>query len=81
MPIKTWSFACQGNKVKEIHWIPSRNSAFIVVDEYANLYIWDLLADDTQSISSKKLNEYFFFLFINYLLEKLILIFKQDLVA
>ncbi len=57
VPIKTWNFACTGNKIKEIYWIPARSAAFIVVDEYGTLYIWDLLSDDTQPIFSKTFNE------------------------
>jgi hypothetical protein len=47
-----------GNKIKEIQWIQSRHSCFAIVDESDVLYMWDLLADDTQPVLVKEMNEY-----------------------
>ncbi len=58
MPIKTWLFGCQNNKAKQVHWIPSKNSSLIVIDENDYFYAWDLLNDDTGPIFSKQMNGY-----------------------
>ena len=56
LTIKTWHLACQGNKINEIHWMPSRSSSFIVTDEQGKVYFWNLLTDDTQPIYNIPLN-------------------------
>ncbi len=60
-PIKTWLLGCNNNKIKQIEWLQCRSSAFLVIDESDNLYMWDLLQDDTQSIFSKEIVKYVFF--------------------
>ncbi len=54
-PIKTWLMGCNSSKIKQIEWLQCRSSAFLVIDESDNLYMWDLLQDDTQSIFSKEI--------------------------
>ena len=56
LPIKTWQFACQGSRIKHLDWIETKASSFICIDEQDNLYVWDLLIDDTESIMVKKMN-------------------------
>ena len=56
-PIKTWLFACMGRKIKEIKWISSRISSFLVIDETDTLYLWDLLLDDNGPVLSKQINQ------------------------
>lgn len=59
-----------GNEIKEAKWIESRSSCFMVLDEDASkLFVWDLLADDTQPVLIKKikklaLSSYPIFLFL-----------------
>ena len=56
LPIKSWHFSCNGNRIKGVHWIPSRSSLFLVLDDQNNLYIWNLLEDDSGPIFTKKLD-------------------------
>jgi len=57
LPIKSWYLSCNGNRIKDIRWIPSRSSMYIAIDEQLNLYIWNLLEDDSDPIFSMKLDK------------------------
>ena len=46
-----------GRKIKEIKWISSRISSFLVIDETDTLYLWDLLLEDSAPIFSKQINQ------------------------
>ena len=68
-PIKRWLLGCSaGNSsIKQINWLPTRSSSFVVLDELDNLYMWDLLKDDSQPIFSKEINGFVaLLLFSNY---------------
>jgi hypothetical protein len=56
-PIKSWLFACMGRKIKEIKWISSKISSFLVIDETDTLYLWDLLLEDSGPVFSKQINQ------------------------
>ena len=46
------------SKIKEIKWITTRSSSFLVIDESDTIFIWDLLLDDSQPVISKQINKY-----------------------
>jgi len=46
-----------GRKIKEIKWISSRTSSFLVIDETDTLYLWDLLLEDSGPVFSKQINQ------------------------
>ena len=48
-----------GTGIKQIEWVKCKSSSFMAIDEAENLYIWDLLIDDTQPVSINQINQYF----------------------
>jgi hypothetical protein len=51
-----------GIGIKQIEWVKCKSSSFMTIDEAENLYIWDLLIDDTQPVSINQISQYIFLL-------------------
>ncbi|KAK7881757.1 hypothetical protein WMY93_030166 [Mugilogobius chulae] len=56
-PLTEWRDACAGQSVVSVQWSQTRPAVFSVLDAASNIYLWDLLKNQTQPVITERMGK------------------------
>ncbi|XP_072307063.1 cytoplasmic dynein 2 intermediate chain 1 isoform X2 [Eucyclogobius newberryi] len=56
-PLIEWRDGCAGHSVVSVQWSLTRPAVFIVLDAASNIYLWDLLKNETEPVITERMGK------------------------